>query len=451
MNATRAAQRVGVTVGDTEVVSHVGAHLLAEIADRSGLSSGYSGAVPQAGERAPGQDRGRVLTHVAVAIADGSRSVAGVAALGDQPALFGEVASAPTIWRALSAVDEDVLAGLRQARAVARERIWAAGDAPERVTLDVDATLVEVHSEAKEGAAAHFKGGFGFHPMVCSLDQTGEVLAARLRPGNAAANSAADQLGVVDDAIASLPEAWRAGHRPGDDPAEVAHGVLMRADTAGAVYAFVDGVVARNCEFSVGARVTDALDSAIAAVPDAAWRPARAAGGGVRRGAWVSELDVDLNRWPDRTRAICRRERPHPGAQLRLWDHNGWRHQVTLTNSSGDPVALEARHRGHARVENRIKALKDCAADRTPFASFAANAAWLELCLAACDLIAWCQWRCLDGALARAEPRTLRYRLLHVAGRLVRSGRRTWVRLSAGWPWADALAAAYQRAVFIGP
>lgn len=320
----------------------------------------------------------------------------------------------------------------------------AAGGAPEQVVLDVDASLVEIHSEHKEGATSHYKGGFGFHPMLCFLDATGEALAGMLRPGNAAANSGADQLAVVDDAIAQLPAPWQAGHHPGEPAEAVVHPVLVRADTAGAVRGFIEGLVARNCEFSVGGRVSATLDAAIAGVSDKAWVPARDANGKDRRGAQVVELDVSLEGWPPGTRAICRRERPHPGAQLRLWDHDGWRHQVVVTNSEGDLVP-ELRHRRHAEVENRIRNLKDCGLERMPFSAFAANAAWMELVLTAADLLAWCQGICLDGDLARAEPRTLRYRLLHTAGRLVHRSRQVLLRLPEHWPWAKDLAVAYQR------
>jgi hypothetical protein len=445
VNGSRAVQRVRVTVGDRHTASMVGAHLLGEIADRTGLSSGWSAAVPWTGERAPGQDRGRLFAQVAVMLAAGGRSVADMAALRDQPELFGDVASPATIWRAVHAVDEAVLSTLRAARAAAREAAWSAGDAPEEVVLDVDASLVEIHSENKEGATSHYKRGFGFHPMFCFLDATGEALAGTLRPGNAAANSGADQLAVVDDALAQLPAEWQAGHRPGDPADTVVHPVLVRADTAGAVRSFIDGLVARNCQFSVGGRVSATLDAAIAAVPPEAWVPARDTNGKVRRGAEVAELDVTLDTWPPGTRAICRREKPHPGAQLRLWDHDGLRHQVVLTNSEGDLVDLELRHRRHAEVENRIRNLKDCGLERMPFTAFAANAAWMELVLAAADLLAWCQLICLDGDLARAEPRTLRYRLLHTAGRLVHRARQVILRLPEHWPWSNDLAIAYQR------
>jgi len=445
MNGTRTVERLRVTGGDRQAVSHAGTHLLGELADRVGLTSAYSAAIPWAGERAFGHDRGRLLGQVAVMLAAGGRCVRDMAALRDQPDVFGDVASAPTIWRTFDKVDDTVLDALRTARARARAKVWAAGAAPDEVVLDVDASLVEIHSERKQGATPHFKRGFGFHPMFCFLDNDGEALAGVLRPGNAAANSGADQLVVVDMAIGQLPAEHQQGHQPGDPADRVVHPILVRADSAGAVRSFIDGLTARNCHFSISARVSNALDTAIANIADDAWRPAVNADGEPRRGAQIAELDLTIDGWPAGTRAIVRRERPHPGAQLRLWDHNGMRHQVVLTNSVGDAVGLELRHRRHGQVENRIKNLKDCGLERMPFTSFAANAAWMEIVLAAADLLAWTQTLLLTGELAVVEPRTLRYRILHIAARLIRSARRTWLRLPEHWPWTSDLLDAYRR------
>jgi hypothetical protein len=361
--------------------------------------------------------------------------------------LFGQVASAPTIWRAVDDIDDVALASLRSARAAARSALWAQMGAPVvgDVILDVDAALVEIHSAGKEKAASHFKGGFGYHPMFCTLDATGEALAGRLRAGNATANSAADQLAVVDAAVAQLPEAYRRGHGPGDDPDQVLHPIVVRADSAGAVAPFVAALVARNIAFSVYARVNDAFHQAIAAVADDAWVPAMGDDGQPRHSGEVAELEITVAGWPAGTRAICRREQPHPGAQLKLWDQDGWRHQVTLTNSVGDPLALELRQRRHARVENTIKALRDTGLDRMPFAAFDANSAWLELVMAANNLLAWLQTTCLDGDLRVAAPKTLRYRILHCAGRVVHRARQVILRLPRHWPWANQVADAYQR------
>ena len=167
MNATRAVERVMETERDRQVASQVGLHLLGDLADRTGLTSAYSGAVPWSGERAPGQDRGRLLTHVAVTLAGGGVCVDDVAALRDQPELFGDVASAATIRRAVHDIDAVVLDALRRARATARAKVWEAFGTDEETVLDVDAALLEVHSANKERAASHFKGGYGFHPLFC--------------------------------------------------------------------------------------------------------------------------------------------------------------------------------------------------------------------------------------------------------------------------------------------
>ena len=335
MNATKAIERVRVITGDRQVVSQVGMHLLGDLADRSGLTSAYSAAVPWTGERAPGHDRGRLLAQVAVMLAGGGQCVADMAALRDQAELFGDVASAPTIWRAVSEVDDAVLGGLRQGRAHARARVWASGDAPEQVILDVDAALVEVHSENKKSTASHFKGGYGFHPMFCFADHSGEALAGIMRAGNATANSGDDQLAVVDLAVAQLPVGHRAGHTAGDPTATVVHPVPVRTDTAGYVAAFANALVARNIEFSIGARMNEQVSATIRAVPSDGWQRAIDGEGEPRHRGEVAELDVSIPGWPTGTRAICRREQPHPSTRLRLWDTDGFRHQVTLTNSAG--------------------------------------------------------------------------------------------------------------------
>jgi Transposase DDE domain group 1 len=187
---------------------------------------------------------------------------------------------------------------------------------------------------------------------------------------------------------------------------------------------------------------------AILAQPERAWIPAVDPDGQPPKGAEVCELTgwIDLHTWPAGTRAICRREDAHPGAQLRFTDHNGHRFQVFLTDQPhGDLACLELRHRQRARVEDRIRAAKATGLRNLPFDLLRRNAVWLELVLAAQDLLYWTQALLLDGALALAEPKTLRYRLLHVAARIVRHARRTILRLQRTWPWATALAHAFAR------
>jgi hypothetical protein len=197
-------------------------------------------------------------------------------------------------------------------------------------------------------------------------------------------------------------------------------------------------VVVRGVRFSVGFDLTEPVREAILAVPEKAWRPALSQAGEGREGAAVTELALGLeaNGWPKGTRAICRRERPHPGAQLSFTDHNGYRFQVFITNQQGRRIErLEQLHRAHALVEDRIRCGKDTGLRNLPFRGFQPNAAWLELVLVAQDLLAWTQRLLLEGELAHCEPKRLRYRLLHVAGRLTRHARRLRLHLPRGWAW----------------
>jgi len=172
-------------------------------------------------------------------------------------------------------------------------------------------------------------------------------------------------------------------------------------------------------------------------------------GGGIRDGAEVIELTeiCELKGWPTDMRVISRRERPHPGAQLSLFDtHAGWRYTCFITNTEGDDIAaLELRHRGHARVEDRVRCWKACGLANLPFDGFCANEAWVAVSVIAGALLAWSQMTCFDGALAKAEPKTMRYRVLHVAALLVHRGRDLIMRLDETWPWASELATAFTR------
>jgi hypothetical protein len=431
-------------------VSHAGLGLVGELADRSGLTAALSGLLARHGHRFRRHDPGVVLAQAAVAIADGAASVSDVARVVGQRSLLVGVGAYATLRRAIVRVDELECYGLDAAVAAARETVWAAAGGFESLTIDFDATLVDAHSD-KEGAAATYKRGFGFHPLGCWLDETGELLAGMLRPGNAGSNTTVDHTDLLMRAVDALPAGYRAGHQPGDDPALVACPILARADSAGATHDFVAALAERNIGFSVGYHTTAAVEGALYHLPDTAWRPALNADGDPRPGAEVAELTalVPLAAWPAGTRLIVRRERPHPGAahKLSLFDHvTGWRHTCFLTDTAGSDLAgLEVRHRRHARVEDRVRAAKNTGWGRFPSAEYRFNEAWAALAGIATTLLAWTQLTCLDGDLARAEPATLRYRLFHVAARLTRRGRRSILRLDAAWPWRHHLAHAYTR------
>lgn len=424
---------VDVRADGTGLSSRAGTSLLALVADRVGLTSGLCDALGGTRERRGGHEPGRVFCDLAVMLADGGRCMSDLAALAGQASLFGEVASVSTARRVVLSVGEAELAAIRAARARARSRAWAAGAAPHRVILDFDATPIDVHSE-KEHAAGHYKGGFGFNPLLVSCGR--EVLAGILRPGNAGANNAEDHLKLLDLALEQLPQSALDGD------------ILARSDSAGASHDLADAC--RECEvrFSFGYPLTEPVRQALLALEESAWLPATDQDGQQRDGAWVTELtgQVNLPDWPEGTRLICRRERPHPGAQLSFTDLDGHRFQCFITDQEDEEIAaLEATHRQHAQVEDRVKTLKATGASYLPFHSFQANAAWLELALAAHDITVWTQLLTLYGEHRICEPKRLRYRILHVAGQLTHHARRITLHLPADWPWTDAILQAFKR------
>lgn len=429
-------QTVEVRADGEGLVSHAGAYLLVELADRLGLTEALSGAMASTRERRSAHDPGVVLRDLAVAIADGGDHVTDLGVLRGQRALFGAVASESTAHRVIKSIDCEALEAVRAARAVALARAWDAGARPKELILDIDASLLTAHSQ-KEGAAGNYKGGFGFHPLLCYLAETGEPLAAILRPGNAAAHTAADHFEVLQLALEQLPER------------DLDREILARTDIGGRTHAFTQDCRDAGIRFSVGYEVDERVREVITGLPESAWQSAIDGDGQEREGAQVTELTerVDLSTWPQGTRLIVRRERPHPGAQLSVLDcETGYRHTAFITDQQGaDVAALELRHRRRARVEDAIRTGKETGMRRMPFAAFEHNAAWLEISLAAQALLRWAALLCLGGELALAEPKRIRQRLLHVAGRLVRSGRRVALRLPRSWPWAEALVAAFGR------
>jgi hypothetical protein len=429
---------VEVTADGAGLVSHVGTALLAQVADKLGLTGALSLRLAVLKQRRRGHDPGRVIRDLAVMLADGGECVSDLGVVRDQEALFGPVASDSTAFRVVDRIASEpaLLDALRSAHARARERFWKLHGAPERLTIDIDATLITAHSE-KERAAGNYKGGYGFHPLQAYADETREALGGLLRPGNAGANTAADHQAVLDLALEQIPAEYIEGLQ-----------ILVRADSAGATHGLVDYCREARMRFSVGYELTEQVRTAILELPEDAWVAALDQDGSERENGEVAEItnQVDLSSWPEGARLIVRRERPHPGAQLSFTDHDGYRFQAILTDQPDENIAvLECRHRQHAHVEDRIRDDKDTGLTKFPFKEFALNEVWLEIVGLAHDLIVWTQALLLDGELAKAEPKRLRYRLLHVAARLAFSGRRAKLHLQVTWPWITELAAAFAR------
>lgn len=415
--------RVRVEGGGRGVVSQAGSVLLVETVRKTGLDQAISAALAPWRKSRAVHDPGKILLDVALAVALGGDCLADVGMLRAEPGLFGPVASDPTISRlidTLAAAGPKALTAIRAARAEVREHVWkmagaAAPDADGHVTVDIDGVLVLAHSE-KQDAAATWKKTFGHHPLMGFVDHgsagSGEPVAGLLRPGNAGSNTASDHINVAGLALSQLPKHYRRGRQ-----------TLIRTDSGGGTHEFVAWLAKRGrwLSYSVGMTISDQIHQAVLKVPAPAWTAAVEPGGEIRDGAWVAEIDGDvLKGWPAGMRLIVRKERPHPGAQLRFTDADGLRLTCFATNTTRVPIAqLELRHRQRARAEDRIRAARATGLRNLPLHDTAQNQIWLEIIQIALDLLAWMPMLALTDKTRRWEPRRLRLRLFSAAAQLV--------------------------------
>jgi hypothetical protein len=449
MQDTARRPKFVVSADGSGIVSQAGGLLLTQTLRATGLDRGLRDGLER--WRAPRavHHPGKIITDLAVALALGGDCLADVAMLRSQPELSGPVASDPVVSRlvaTLAAGAPAALKAIRAARAAARQRAWdLAGDAAPGadgtlLTVDIDATIVTACSE-KDQAAATWKKTWGFHPLTVFADHgpdgSGEPLAILLRPGNAGSNTAADHIEAIRLALAQLP-------------AQMRRRVLIRADSGGGTREFLAWLTraGRRLAYSVGFTITQDIQDAILRIPAAAWAPAYDGDGVARPGAWVAEITgmLDLSSWPKGMRVIVRKERPHPGAQLRFTDLDGHRFTCLATSTKGGQLAdLELRHRRRARCEDRIRCAKDTGLRNLPLHGYAQNKIWCEIVALACELLAWMQMLTLISDARRWEPKRLRLRIFTCAGRLVRGGRRLRLRLAATWPWASQIIDAINR------
>jgi hypothetical protein len=433
---SKRTSRLRITVDGEGLASHAGLVLLVQLADRIGLTDGLSRAMEGVRIRRPKHDPGVVFRDLSISLANGGDCMSDIAVLQGQEELFGQVASIPTVWRAVNAVSKEELTKIRTARAQSRAHLWANGGAPEGdLTLDFDGTLVDSHSE-KERAAGTYKHGFGFYPLVCYLDETGEPLAGILRPGSSGSETASDHIKLLHQALAQIPEGVRGNRR-----------LLARSDSGGATHQFAQALRKEDIRFTLGYKMWPMVRDAIEAVPEVSWQECLTQDGGEDWDAHVCELSgLDLSEWPTGTRAICRREHRHPGAQVQFPNMKDYRFLVFITDQDEEDIRLlELEYRRRAHVEDGIRCAKNLGLRNFPSWSFASNQVWLELLMMSQCLLIWFQQNCLTEQARWWEPKRVRSRLLHVSGRVAHSGRQITLRLPRNWPWAELLAHAATR------
>jgi Transposase DDE domain group 1 len=450
-NSTGFYPRIQVDTTNSGAVGQAGGVLLTETIAAAGLGLAMSAAL--SGWRKPlaVHDAAKVILDLAVTLALGGDCLADMALLRSEPGLYGQVASDATVSRTISALAADApaaLAAIDIARAVARKQAWklAGSHAPNHgasarspLIVDLDATLVGSHSE-KEQAAPTYKG-FGFHPLWSFVDHgaagTGEPLSVLLRPGNAGSNTATDHIAVIKAAPAQLPSHSR-GKRAGRK-------VLIRTDSAGCTHKVLTWMSGQRLSYFVGFPLPHNTSDLLDLIPADVWTPAYDAHDEIRDGAWVAELTslLDMSGWPSGMRVIVRKERPHPGAQLRITDVDGHRVTAFATNTrTGGPATqlpdLELRHRRRARCEDRIRISKDTGLMNLPLQGFTQNQIWCAIVALAVEITAWMQMLALNGHQARRwEPKRLLLRLFTLPASIARTGRQVRLHLATKAPWAD--------------
>ena len=457
-----------VTADGNGLVGHAGGILLRKLADRCGLTAALGAALRRAG-KFPQAGRGVALVSMAVAIALGATSMAGIALLAHQALVFGQPPSDTTIRRTLELADGKTLRKAAKARAKIRAHMrkliaataagfpWltiAGKTLTDWLVIDMDATLITAHSE-KEGAAPTFKKGFGFHPLGSWLVNAGESLAMLLRPGNAGSSTAADHLEVLGAALAQVPAGWQSK-------------LLVRADGAGAAQELVKHLLWLNTRrrtvlFTCGSMITGAGEAAIAMLPAGAWQAAADQDGTVQKKTAAAEITDLMSRadgWPGGLRWIVRRARPSRRQMKNLTafeKKTSRRYSIIVTNipvagmrnvpGTGHPQFADVLHRQHAVVQDRVRTQKAMGLKNLPSKTWQVSKGWVLAANIAADPDPWCRHLGLYDRedLKDAGPDTLRYRLRHLPARLVRHARKRVLKISGTWPWKEAFTTCWQR------
>jgi hypothetical protein len=459
VQGTSWAAGLELTGDDERLVAHAGLLPVRLLAEQTGLRAGISAAMRRRGS-SPLYDRGQLAVDLALVLIAGGEAISDFQALAHLAPLTGPVPSTPTVWRALSEAGDLQLSRLNTAVTGFRRHWWSllaarpegfpwlkvAGRELTGVTVvDLDATIVFAASE-KDKAVATYKGGTGFCPNLATCDNTDDILVIDPRPGNAASNDAQGNIAALDTAVSRLPGPFR-------------RRLLVRLDGAGFSHELLEHIAAgggkqgRRWEFSVGWSCTEREIEAIERVPACARQPAIGQDGDVLEDTFVADITglLDVWEWAGKIpglRIIVRDEPLHPRYRKRATELEkklGRRYQLIATNTQAGQIAwLDARHRSHVHVENDVKQAKALGLNRWPSRHWAINVAWTQIVALAANLLACFRHLALPaGELREAAPKLLRFRLLHVPGRLTRGQRKRWLHLHADWPWTTDLISAW--------
>ena len=460
MQSTSWAGALEFTGDDDRLIGYAGALPIRLLTEQGDLRAALSAAMRRRGFD-PVYDRGQVLVDLAVMLILGGEAISDFQGLRHLAPVTGPVPSTPTVWRTLNEAGDLQLARVNAAVTRFRRYWWGllagrpegfpwlrvAGRELTGITVvDLDASIVFAASE-KENAQPTYKGGIGFCPNLATCDNTGDMLAIDPRPGGATPNCAADNIALLDLAVCRLPGPYR-------------RRVLIRLDGAGFSHDLLEhiaadgGVRGRTWEFSVGWSCTDKEMDAIERLPKAAWTGGIGQDGAPVSDTFAADLTglLDLGTWQEKIpglRIIVRDEPLHPRYRKRATEREkklGRRYQLIATNTSRGQISwLDARHRSHVHVENNVKQAKDLGLNRWPSRRWAVNVAWTQIVALAANLLACFRHLALPaGELRDAAPKLLRYRLLHLPGRLTRGQRKRWLHLRADWPWTTDLISAWR-------
>jgi hypothetical protein len=430
-SVSRGIDRFGVTFDEPSLVADAGLIVPATLMVRLGLESLVNQKVRLLGRVGGARPGRKVLTLVASILAGGSHidHADRLRAGATQRVLPFRVMAPSTLGTFLRAFTFGHVRQLDAAVAETTRRAWSLGAGPgsSALTIDMDSTICEVHGKAKQGAAYGYTRALGYHPLLATWAQTGEVLHARLRKGSSQRGTGR----FVEELIARVRRSGATGP------------VVLRADAGFFSYALIDTLNRLGVSFSITVKNNVRIRACIEAIDASAWQTIHYPDGGE---AEVAETAWATGRYGGgrSLRLIVRRTRLVDSAQGALWPD--WRHHVFVTDLELPCVEVDQFHRDHARVELAIRDIKEGAGlEHCPSGKFFANAAWLACAVLAHNLIRW------TARIGRIYPdgqltvtRTIRSRVLAVPGRLVNRSGRTVLRLPERWPWARSFTEALE-------